>query len=85
VDALVLISPLKKIDDIELKDSRVPKLVVFATKDNLVPVNESMEIFDFLSPPKEVLKLETDHFYSGKFDVLASSVASFLAQIQKLF
>ncbi len=80
-NALVLISPIKKIDDIELKDSKVPKLIVFATKDNFVSVGESKEIFDFLSPPKEVLKLETDHFYFGKFDVLARSVADFLKRV----
>lgn len=82
-DALVLISPIKKIDDIELKDSKVPKLMVFATKDDIISAEDSMEIFDFLSHPKEVLKLETDHFYFGKFDVLARSVADFLKRITK--
>ena len=80
-DALILISPLKKIDDIELRDAKVPKLIVFATKDSLIPLSESIEIFDSLSPPKEFLELETDHFYFGKFDILAKSVADFLRRV----
>ena len=80
-DALVLISPLRKIDKIELKNSGVPKLVVSAKKDQIIPFEESREIFKWLDPPKEFFELETDHFYFGKFDVLAKRVREFIESL----
>lgn len=79
-DLLVLISPLKRTDGFELKDCRVPKLVVYAKRDQIVSLNESLEIVKSLSEPKEVIELDTDHFYFGKFDLLAESVSEFVAR-----
>jgi len=80
-DALVLISPLKRIGSIELKDSAVPKLVVFGSYDDIVSPEESREIFEILSEPKKVVELETDHFYTGKMDALVKEVTAFLSDI----
>ncbi len=78
-DAIVLLSPLKRINEIELKDSKKPKLIIYAIYDDIVSVNDSKEIVEMLSHPKEVLELETDHFYTGKFDVMSERIAEFLA------
>jgi hypothetical protein len=80
-DALILISPLWRIDEMSLKDSKVPKLIVYATRDDIVPVDESRSIVESLSEPKEVLELETDHFYFGKFDELSKAVSRFLNKL----
>ncbi|WP_456368757.1 alpha/beta hydrolase [Geoglobus sp.] len=80
-DALVLISPLKKLHEIELKDSSVPKLVVYASHDEIVSAEESREIVEMMSEPKKVVELETDHFYTGKMDVLSSAVSEFLRSL----
>ena len=77
-DALVLVSPLGKIDEMSLKDAKVPKLIVYATRDDIVPVEESRRIAESLSEPKKVLELDTDHFYFGKFDELSKAIAEFL-------
>ncbi len=79
-DLLVLISPLKRIDGFELKDCKVPKLVIYARRDQIVSLDESLEIVKYLSEPKEVIELDTDHFYFGKFDVLAESVSEFVVR-----
>ena len=77
-DAIVLISPLKKINEIELKDSKRPKLVVYGIYDEIVSPKESREIAEMLSPPKEVVEIETDHFYAGALDILTEKVVEFL-------
>ncbi len=79
-DALVLISPLKKLHEIELRDSTIPKLVVYASYDDIVSADESREIAEMLSEPKEVIELETDHFYTGKMDVLSEEITKFLSE-----
>ncbi|MBO8182662.1 MAG: dienelactone hydrolase family protein [Archaeoglobus sp.] len=80
-DALVLVSPLRKIDKIELKNSKIPKLIISARKDQIVPFEDSKEIFDWFYPPKEFFDLETDHFYFGKFDVLARRIREFMESV----
>jgi len=79
-DLLVLISPLKRVDGFELNDCNVPKLIIYAKRDQIVSPNESLEIVESLSEPKEIIELDTDHFYFGKFDVLAESVSEFVAR-----
>ena len=80
-DALILISPLKKIDEIELKDCKLPKLIVVAEKDQIISIRESEEVIKMLSEPKKVVRLETDHFYTGKFDELNENIVNFLSSI----
>jgi|Deesub1362B_J571_1020462.scaffolds.fasta_scaffold00802_19 hypothetical protein len=80
-DALALISPLQKIDEMSLKDVGVPKLVIYASRDDIVPIGESRRIAEALSEPKKVLELDTDHFYFGKFDELSKAVAKFLGSL----
>ncbi|AEA47663.1 dienelactone hydrolase family protein [Archaeoglobus veneficus] len=80
-DAVVLISPLLRIDGLTIKDSRPPKLIVVATRDEIATVDESERIAAMLSPPKEVVTLETDHLYTGKHDVLAEIVGDFLLRL----
>jgi len=79
-DVTVLISPLKKIDGYELKDCKGPKLIVIAKKDQFISLDESIEITKTLSEPKEEVTLDTDHFYFGKFDVLAEKVSEFVVK-----
>ena len=79
--AAVYISPLKGINSITFKDSTVPKLFVVATKDQFVSIEASLELFNSASEPKKLVKLETDHFYFGKFDLLARSVRDFILSL----
>ncbi len=80
-DTLVLISPLKKLHEIELRDSRVPKLIIYASYDDIVSAEESREIAEVLSDPKKVVELETDHFYTGRMDTLVKETADFLTML----
>ncbi|MBE8539958.1 dienelactone hydrolase family protein [Geoglobus acetivorans] len=79
--ALILISPLKKINSISLKDSTVPKLIVYAIKDEFVPYSESREIIEMMSEPKKITELDTDHFYTGTMDQLVDSVVEFMKSV----
>lgn len=80
-DALVLISPLRRLHEIELKDSDIPKLIIYASYDDIVSVEESREIAGMLSEPKKIVELETDHFYTGKMDVLSNEIVRFLGDL----
>ncbi len=82
-DALVLISPLRRIDGFELGDCETPKLLVIAKRDQIVSLRESLEIARTLSEPKEIAILDTDHLYSGKFDILAEKVSEFVVRLMK--
>ncbi len=79
--AAAYISPLREINAIEFKDARVPKLFVVAIRDQFVSLDESLSIFDSASEPKKLVKLDTDHFYFGKFDVLARAVRDFILSL----
>lgn len=74
----VYISPLPSINSITFEDSDIPKLFIIATKDQFVSLEESLKLYEEASNPKEVVKIDTDHFYFGKFDVLAKSVTEFI-------
>ena len=80
-DVLVLISPMRKINRIELKNTDVPKLIISAKKDQFVPFEESKEIFSWLNPPKEFFEVDTDHFYFGKFDVISKKIRKFVESV----
>ena len=84
-DGLIMISPLRRIEGYRIMDCRVPKLMVVARMDQFVPFEESMEIFEELSEPKEIVVLETDHFYTGKFDELVRSVVEFVKRLTESF
>jgi len=77
-DAAVYLSPLPEINSIYFKDAEVPKLFVIATQDQFVSLEESLKLFEQASEPKEVVKVDTDHFYFGKFDHIARIVADFI-------
>ncbi len=81
-DALVLISPLRRIHEIELKDSKVPKLIIYASYDDIVSVEESREIVEIMSEPKKAVELDTDHFYTGRMDSLVNEIVEFLGRIE---
>ncbi|WP_290597514.1 MULTISPECIES: alpha/beta hydrolase [unclassified Archaeoglobus] len=74
----VYISPLPSINSITFEDSDIPKLFIIATKDQFVSLDESLKLYEEASNPKELVKIDTDHFYFGKFDVLAKSVTEFI-------
>ncbi|RLI75170.1 alpha/beta hydrolase [Archaeoglobales archaeon] len=80
-DAAVYLSPIPKINEIEFKDCEIPKLFIIAKNDQIVPLEESRELVEKASNPKEVVELDTDHFYFGKFDVMAKSVVNFLTKL----
>lgn len=77
-DAAVYLSPLPEINSIYFKDAKVPKLFIVATQDQFVSLEESLKVFELASEPKEMVKVETDHFYFGKFDLIARIVADFI-------
>ncbi|WP_202318446.1 alpha/beta hydrolase [Archaeoglobus neptunius] len=79
-DSAVYISPIPSINSITFSDARSPKLFVIATKDQFVSLNEGVRLYEEASPPKQILKIDTDHFYFGKFDILARAVADFIQQ-----
>ncbi len=79
-DVLVLISPMKSVNGYGIGDCKVPKLVVVAKRDQFVSLKESIEIFRNLSDPKEFAILDTDHLYTGKFDVLSDVVSGFVSR-----
>ncbi|MCS7143861.1 MAG: alpha/beta hydrolase [Archaeoglobaceae archaeon] len=78
----IYISPLPSIDAIDFKDSKNPKFFVIAKRDQFVPLSESLEIISKANEPKDFVILDTDHFYFGKFELLAEKVCEF---IQKYF
>ncbi len=77
-DVAVYLSPLPEINSIHFEDAEVPKLFIVALQDQFVSVEESMKLFEKASEPKDLLKLETDHFYFGKFDIVARAIADFI-------
>uniref|UniRef100_A0A7J2THB7 Alpha/beta hydrolase n=1 Tax=Archaeoglobus fulgidus TaxID=2234 RepID=A0A7J2THB7_ARCFL len=74
----IFISPLPSIGSISFRDSKVPKLLIMAKRDQFVSLSESLDLFFRLSEPRDFVILDTDHFYFGKFDVLAKKVCDFL-------
>ncbi len=80
-DAAIYISPLKKIDSIVFKDCSIPKLFIIAKRDQIVSIEESYELYEKSSEPKDIVEIDTDHFYFGKFDVLTKVVIDFVSSI----
>lgn len=81
-DAAVYISPLLSIASIKFADCGKDKLFVMAKRDQFVSLGESFLLYQNAKPPKDFLILDTDHFYFGKFDVLAEKVCEFLCKIK---
>ena len=79
-DAAIYISPIPKINEIEFKDSKIPKLFIIAKKDQIVSIEDSERIVKNASEPKKIVKLDTDHFYIGSFDEMTKSVVDFLTK-----
>lgn len=78
----ILISPLPEIDDIKLRvDGEGEKYVVFGTRDEFVRAEELEEILRNGKNMKKVVKLETDHLYTGALDELTETVVSFAQEI----
>ncbi len=77
-DAAVYISPLPKINSITFRDCPSPKLFVIATRDQIVPLEVALKLYEDATQPKELMKIETDHFYFGKFDILAKVISDFI-------
>ncbi|MEM2726686.1 MAG: alpha/beta hydrolase [Archaeoglobaceae archaeon] len=83
-DLAVYVSPLPSIDSIDFKDSTKPKFFVIARKDQFVSFSESLELISVSSEPKDFVILDTDHFYFGKFEILAEKVAEFIQRFWDL-
>jgi len=76
----IYLSPIPEINSISFRDAMVPKLFIVATQDQFVSLEESLRIFEEASEPKEIVKVETDHFYFGKFDYISRIVADFVVK-----
>ncbi|MHA1650564.1 MAG: alpha/beta hydrolase [Candidatus Helarchaeota archaeon] len=57
-----------------------PKLMIVGTRDQFAPLERFKNLFEKLSDPKELYLLETDHFYIGAENKLASKVLEFLGK-----
>ncbi len=80
-DAAVYISPIPEMNSIRFRDSSVPKLLIIALRDQFVSPESSMRLFDSLSDPKKLIKIDTDHFYFGSFDRLIGAVRDFVLDV----
>ncbi|MCS7129927.1 MAG: alpha/beta hydrolase [Archaeoglobaceae archaeon] len=76
-DFAIYISPLPSIDSITFRDSKNPKFFVIAKRDQFVSISDSLELISKASEPRDFVILDTDHFYFGKFDVLAEKICAF--------
>lgn len=81
-DAVVYVSPLPSIGSIRFEDSEKNKLFIMAKRDQFVSLGSSFSIYQKAKPPKDFVVLDTDHFYFGKFDVLAEKICEFLCKIK---
>lgn len=77
-DLAIYVSPLPSIDSIEFRDAKNTKYFVIARRDQFVSFSESLELYSKASEPKDCLILDTDHFYFGKFDLLAEKICEFI-------
>ncbi|MEM1578186.1 MAG: alpha/beta hydrolase [Archaeoglobaceae archaeon] len=77
----IYISPLPSIDSITFVDVKKPKLFIIAKRDEFIPLAKSFELYSRASKPKDFVVFDTDHFYSGKFDVLAERVCDFISRL----
>lgn len=81
IKALVLVSPIKQTDDMEIDlSSDCPKLLTYGKADHFVVVDIE-ELYARCGGTKERLALETDHFYSGLEEQLARAIREFLSKI----
>ncbi|MEM0022186.1 MAG: alpha/beta hydrolase [Archaeoglobaceae archaeon] len=79
-DVAVYISPLPSIGSIKFADCGKNKLFIIAKRDQFVSLGKSFLLYQNAKPPKDFLILDTDHFYFGKFDVLAEKICNFLSK-----
>ncbi|MEM2788009.1 MAG: dienelactone hydrolase family protein [Archaeoglobaceae archaeon] len=79
-DLAVYISALPSIDSIEFRDCNKPKFFAIARRDQFISLADSFKLFSSISEPKEFVILDTDHFYFGKFDILADKVCKFIIE-----
>jgi len=78
----ILISPLVRIDDISLRlDGEEDKYIVFGVRDEFINEGELESVLRAGKNVKRIVKLETDHFYTGALDELAETVLSFVQEI----
>lgn len=81
IEGLALISPIKRIDNLELElGSDCPKFMAYGLNDSLV-AGDFDELYLKARGKKERLALETDHFYYGFEDILAKKTTEFFARV----
>jgi alpha/beta superfamily hydrolase len=81
IKGIALISPIKRIDKLELElSSNCPKFMVYGFNDSLV-VGDFEELYLKARGKKERVALETDHFYYGFEDILAKKTTEFFARV----
>lgn len=81
-DSAVFVSPLPYVGSIRFVDSEISKFFIMARRDQFVSLAESFLLYHNAKAPKDFLILDTDHFYFGKFDLLAEKVRDFLCKIK---
>ena len=83
VRGLVLLSPVRRVDGMELDlGSRCPKLLVYGRRDEYVSEGELEEALSRAEGEVERLALDTDHFYtgSGVVELVSRRVTEFFSR-----
>lgn len=64
-----------------LEACKKPKLLITGSFDQFSPREKMQQLYDRLPEPKNLIVLETDHFYWGQERALANHVAEFIRQL----
>jgi len=81
IKGLVLMSPIKRIDSLEIDlSSGCPKLMLYGIHDPFV-AGDFEDLFSEVKGRREKLALETDHFYVGFEDIVSTKVREFFRQL----
>ncbi|MBC7114555.1 MAG: alpha/beta hydrolase [Archaeoglobi archaeon] len=78
----ILVSPLVRIDEISLRvDGDEDKYVVFGLRDEFINGEELERVLRAGRNVRRIVKLDTDHFYTGALEELVETVLSFTQEI----
>ncbi len=78
---LVLISPLRKVNGLTIDlSSTCNKLIIYGLRDSFI-LRDIDQLYASAKGEKQKLSLDTDHFYSGYEDDLASAVLKFFSEV----
>jgi alpha/beta superfamily hydrolase len=83
IKALAAVSPPLSMFDFEfLRSCPKPKLLIWGSKDDLIPIEKFLEFCRNLPEPKECESIEgADHFWWGYESLLADKLTAFFAKV----